>query len=133
MKSKIVLFFTFLSFSVVAQDTTLVTSPITSGGGINVNYLIGVEESLFSALLLIFSFLSYMIPGLKSINSKHIRTLSIGLILVFAFVSYKLSAGDGFNIGQIINYLISYILTTGAYDKIFKPLGLVTQNPPENK
>jgi hypothetical protein len=101
-----------------------IENPVAPGGGLLVDKLIGAEEAIFSALLLLTTFFSYMIPGLSKIQSKHIRALAIGLTLVFAFVTYHVAAGDEFNIGQVVNYVITYVLSTSAYDKIFKPVGL---------
>lgn len=115
-----------IGMDAIAQvDTTLVPYPATSQG-LDVQLLIGAEEGLFSALLLVITFFSYMIPGLKKLQNKHIRALAIGATLALGFTAYHATSGDSFNIAQVINYAISYILTTSAYDKIFKPVGLRT-------
>lgn len=129
-KGIIVLIVSVLAFSVSAWGQQVET-PVTPSGGFDVSKLMGTEEAIFSALLLLTTFFSYLIPGLKAVKSKHVRALAIGLTLVFAFVTYHAAAGEGFNIGQVVNYVITYILSTSAYDKIFKPAGLST--PGENK
>jgi hypothetical protein len=126
MRTVTTIILSLFSFAAFAQvDTTLVANPVVDGN-VNVNLLIGAEEALFSALLLVITYFSYMIPGLKKLQNKHIRALAIGCTLILGFVTYHAASGENFNIAQLINYAISYILTTSAYDKIFKPVGLRT-------
>ena len=133
MKSIVIFIMFFFAFGANAQDTLAIEYPVNGTGGLDVNLLIGAEDAVFSALLLLLTFFSYMIPGLKNVQSKHVRALAIGLTLVLAFVAYNTTAGEGFNIGTAISYVINYVLTTSAYDKIFKPAGLKTPREQSQK
>lgn len=133
MKTTTTIVLFFLYSAIYAQDTTnaLVPYPAGPGGGLDMGLLVGAEDAVFSALLLLLTFFSYLVPGLKKVQSKHVRALAIGLTLILAFVAYHTTSGDKFNIGQIVTYVINYVITTSAYDKIFKPAGLKTPRPEE--
>lgn len=133
MKSFATIIFIFASLVAFGQDTTAanIQYPANGSGGLDIALLVGAEDAVFSALLLLLTFFSYLVPGLKKVQSKHVRALAIGLTLVLAFVAYHATSGESFNIAQIVSYVINYIITTSAYDKIFKPAGLKTPRPVE--
>ena len=134
MKSFATILFVFSSLALFAQDTTAIAIqyPANPDGSLAIGLLVGAEDAVFSALLLLLTFFSYLVPGLKKVQSKHVRALAIGLTLILAFVAYHATNGENFNIGQLITYVINYVITTSAYDKIFKPAGLKSPRPVEN-
>lgn len=127
----ILMIFSFAG-ALAAQDAEI-AYPVDDAGNLAIGLLVGAEDAVFSALLLLLTFFSYLIPGLKKVESKHVRALAIGLTLVLAFVAYHATSGEKFSVGQIITYVINYVVTTSAYDKIFKPAGLKTPRPPAEK
>lgn len=106
---------------VFGQDATV------PAGEFNVDFIIGAEEGIFSALLFIVTLLSNFIPGLKNFESKHVRALAVALALIVGMVTYHKVSGDDFSVGQLVNYVIMYILTGSVYDKVLKPLGVKTK------
>ena len=107
----------------VADTIPVFPNPVSPT--VSVEWLINAENGLYAGLLFVLSFLSFVIPGINRIPEKIVRTLAIGASLLVLFVTYKATTGN-FDVGQIISLVISYLITTGAYDKIFKPLGLNT-------
>lgn len=107
-------------------DTTLTDPLIPTDGYFNFDQISLLENVIYGSLVTLLSYFSFAIPGIKKIPAVAIRVLVIGLILVFMFLGYKMAVGEEFNVGTFINYVITYILTTGAYDKIFKPIGAAT-------
>ena len=133
MKIYTTIFLLFSAGALFGQDTTsaAIQYPVNNQGGLDIALLVGAEDAVFSALLLLLTFFSYLVPGLKKVQSKHVRALAIGLTLVLAFVVYHANSGEAFSLGHVITYVVNYIITTSAYDKIFKPAGLKTPRPVE--
>lgn len=110
---------------VTTVSDTIPVFPNPVNPTVSVEWLINAENGLYAGLLFVLSFLSFVIPGINRIPEKIVRTLAIGASLLVLFIGYRAVNGQ-FDIGQIISLVISYLVTTGAYDKIFKPLGLTT-------
>lgn len=117
---------TITGVKTVADTIPVFPNPVDGTGKVSIDWLINAENGLYAGLLFVLSFLSFAIPGVKNISEKIVRTLAIGATLIIMFIGYKAAVGDAFNFGTLIQYIITYILTTGAYDKILKPAGLKT-------
>lgn len=112
---------------ITAADTIPVfPNPVDGTGKVSIDWLINAENGLYAGLLFVLSFLSFAIPGVKNISEKIVRTLAIGATLIVLFIAYKAASGDGFQFGALIQYVVTYILTTGFYDKVIKPAGIKT-------
>lgn len=119
-----VILITILSLGFVPVFGQEVAQPVED---FNVDFIIGIEEGIFSSLLFIVTLLSNFIPGLKNFESKHVRALAVALALIVGMVTYHKVSGDDFSVGQLVNYVIMYILTGSVYDKVLKPLGVKTK------
>jgi hypothetical protein len=139
-----------ISFSAIAQDTVTAqaaqamqappqvaaqaatiqadTIPVIQNpfqDGIEVTDFLELEDGIYTLLLLLLSYVSFAIPAVQRIPEKLVRTVVIGGLLIIAFVIYRTSQGT-MNVSELIELIINYLVTTNAYAKILKPVGLKT-------
>jgi len=113
-------------------DTLTHPGTATGGGGLDIpdsnpftkidipNLLIW-ENFLYSVLLSVLTWFSYLFPKLKT-KRIPVRTIVIGGTLIAVFVGLKLVIGEPLSFVAIGSYLLNFLVTTNAYDKIYKEL-----------
>ncbi len=127
--TKAVLAFLFTFVALIALHaqpdsiTTIIVDPLPGNPlpGMDIDALITWEHLIYSALFIVFTYLSYLIPGLK-VKPLPIRAIAIGVLLIGVFVVYRLGNNDDITLLSVLSFIVNYVLTTGAYDKILKPL-----------
>jgi len=124
---KLLLFAMMLMVSavVIAQDSIpVLVNPFPGIDLQNFPYdkIISLENGVYSALLILLSYLSFAIPGVKKIPVKAVRVIVIASVLAFVYFGYKITT-DSFNVNAFISVLINYLISTNVYDKLLRPLG----------
>ncbi|GIV35390.1 MAG: hypothetical protein KatS3mg031_2996 [Chitinophagales bacterium] len=130
---KLILFFVYaLLFTLHANaQVGELPQPVGPGGSVNVLDLVGIEDLIYSALIIFLTYFSHLLPFLRNIKTKAVRALAIGITLLVFFVAYKANTEE-FTVAVFLRYVIDYILATNFYDKILKPAGLRTASNETN-
>lgn len=111
-----------------AQDSIpVIQNPFVNFDVRNVPFdkIIGLENAIYSALLLLFSYLSFAIPGIKNIPIKAVRVFVIGTVLAFFYFGYRAAVGT-FEPAAFVTVIINYLVATNIYDKILRPVVAIT-------
>lgn len=96
---------------------------------IDIPGLILWEQFLYHTLLLVFSWFSFLFPKLKTKNIRF-RTAAIGVTLIAVFVGFRFYSDATFSIGAVLSYILNFLVTTRAYDKIYSEL--IGKSPKQN-
>lgn len=111
----------------VATDNTGTTIdipdplPDAPAAPFDVDEVLNWEQLLYAALLVLFTWLSYLIPGLN-VHPIRIRAVAVAVLLIGLFVLIRVGSNQDVTIVQLLTFLINYTITTGLYDRVFKPL-----------
>lgn len=92
---------------------------------IDMEWLVNKENAIASVLFLLLTFLGKWIPGLNKIGDTGKRALVVGVTVIVGFVVAKFIVG-GFQWGEFLSLVITYLLTSLGYDKALKPAGIKT-------
>jgi len=110
----------------IASITPLIAQDVIEFPDINTlkpeNIFQATVEPVYSALILLFGYLSAFIPGIKRLNT-YLRVLSFGLIAGLGFYLF-----GGASIWKVA---LTYLISTGLlYDGFFKPLTQLFKKTP---
>lgn len=105
-----VLFILAISWRLGAQDTTSVLPPI--GDLTPDNIFSNLIDPLYTGLIVIFGYISYLIPGINKIT-PFLRVLAFALVAGLGFILFG---------GSFWKVAFSYFVATGLYDLFLKKI-----------
>jgi len=120
-KALIIAMLLLCATAALAQFDTVPPLPDQIGPGASVDTLLDWTTALYSALVIITSFLSPYLPFLNRIPEAARRTLVVAVVVGVVFLTTGFADG--------IELVLGYLGAVLTYDKVLKPVGIKTPKP----